>query len=325
MNCHPFVARRALRGDLGRCAGAVVGALLAVCLLAPAAQAESAAPASFANAAQLVAQAQNGRADVPRVELAARLKAAGFAATLDYAVTRDNAARELSGRPDGAGAVSPAELKAADEAISRQVNALQGAAEPPPPLAATARLPGRPQIPGLRIVYINPLGDLADANPWHNILAHQTEGPPGSARASALAQAANPTKRGVTLWVETDGTAYWATSERVIPTHGDGANRNDNKYIDNSKTYHSVVKTNTIGVEFIGNYPDVAKPVTSAQVQAWLILVRFLQERYGIPSENIYAHNWIDYKDTRYCEGCSLAEAARQQAYEPTSRVGNGQ
>jgi hypothetical protein len=46
--------------------------------------------------------------------------------------------------------------------------------------------------------------------------------------------------------------------------------------------------------------------------------VKFLQERYGIPPERIYAHNWIDYKDARYCEGCELAERARAQAYRPT-------
>jgi hypothetical protein len=205
----------------------------------------------------------------------------------------------------------------ADDAIGRQIAILQGTTQPPRVLAEIAQLPGRPQIPGLKIVYLNPLGDPADANRWRNILAHQTEGAPGSARASALAQAANPTKRGVTLWVETDGTAYWATSERAIPTHGDGANRNDNKYIDNSKTFHTIIKTNTIGVEFIGNYPDVTKPVTQEQMQAWLKLVRFLQERYGIAAENIYAHNWIDYKDARYCEGCDLATQARSLGYVP--------
>ena len=299
----------------------VTGSLIAAPLLPPGTtRAAGTEPAT--NAAQLIAQAQSGRADVPRVELAARLKAAGLQATLDYAVMRDNAARELKGRPDGVGTVSAAELTAADEAIGRQVAILQGTAPPPATLAAIAQLSGRPQIAGLRIVYLNPLGAPADANRWRNILAHQTEGPPGSARASALAQAANPTKRGVTLWVETDGTAYWATSESVIPTHGDGANRNDNKYIDNSKTYHAILKTNTIGVEFIGNYPDVAKPVTSQQMQAWLRLVPFLQERYGIAAESIYAHNWIDYKDSRYCEGCELAQAARQLAYQPSSRSG---
>jgi N-acetylmuramoyl-L-alanine amidase len=316
MNCHLSVARAALPPTFSR--GACFGALLAAHLFAPTAWAQG---ARAQDAPPVIAKVQAGRADVPRVELAARLKAAGLTASLDYAMMRDNAARELAGRPDGAGGVSAAEVKAADAAIAAEVARLAGPPAPPQSLAELARLPGRPQIPGLRLIYINPLGDPADANPWHNILAHQTEGPPGSARASALAQAANPTKRGVALWVETDGTVYWATSERVITTHGDGANRNDNKYIDNSTTFHSVIKTNTIGVEFIGNYPDVAKPVTPAQMQAWLILVRFLQERYGIPAENIYAHNWIDYKDTRYCEGCALAEAARAQAYQPTSRA----
>ncbi|HEY2136198.1 MAG TPA: peptidoglycan recognition family protein [Xanthobacteraceae bacterium] len=187
----------------------------------------------------------------------------------------------------------------------------------PPALCEAARLAGQPPIPGLRIVYLAPLGPPADANHWQNILAHQTEGPPGSARSLAAAQAANPTKRGVTLWVETDGTVYWATPENVIPTHGDGANRNDNKYIDNAATYHTVVKTNTIGVEFAGNYPDVTRPQTPEQIEAWLALVRFLQERYRIPAAHIYAHNWIDYKDARYCEGCELARLARQQAYVP--------
>jgi hypothetical protein len=274
-------------------------------------------PEPGTSAAQLIARAQARRADVPRIELAARLKAAGLQATYDFTLMRDNAARELKGRPDGVGPVSAAELTNADAAIGRQVAILQGTAPAPRTLAEIAQLSGRPQIPDLKIVYLNPLGDPGDANRWRNILAHQTEGPAGSARAAAFAQAANPTKRGVTLWVETDGTAYWATSERAIPTHGDGANRNDNKFIDNSKTFHAVIKTNTIGVEFIGNYPDVAKPVTSEQMQAWLLLVRFLQERYGIAAENIYAHNWIDYKDSRYCEGCDLATQARSLGYVP--------
>jgi hypothetical protein len=190
----------------------------------------------------------------------------------------------------------------------------------PPNFPDLARQSGEPQIPGLAIVYLHALGDPAQANKWQNIIAHQTEGPAGAARASAQAQGANPSKRGVMIWVETDGTVYWSTAETAITTHGDVANRNDNKYIDNSKTYRSVIKTNSIGVEFAGNYPDVAKPVTRDQVRTWLILVRFLQERYGIAAENIYAHNWIDYKDARYCEGCELAILARKLAYEPSKR-----
>jgi N-acetylmuramoyl-L-alanine amidase len=187
----------------------------------------------------------------------------------------------------------------------------------PPNFRELARRSGEPQIPGLAIVYLHPLGDPADANKWRNIIVHQTEGPAGSARSMAMVQAKNPTQRGVTLWVETDGTVYWSTPENAIPTHGDGANRNDNKYIDNSKTYRAVIKTNSIGIEFVGNYPDVAKPATSEQARALLLLVRFLQERYDIPAANIYAHNWIDYKDRRYCEGCDLATLARKLGYEP--------
>jgi N-acetylmuramoyl-L-alanine amidase len=189
-----------------------------------------------------------------------------------------------------------------------------------PSLSELARAEGEPQITGLKIVYLTPLGNPADAHAWKNIIVHQTEGPAGSSKNGAALQLKNPFRRGVTIWVETDGTVYWAIAENIVPTHTDGANRNDNKYIDNSKTFHAVNKDNSIGVEFAGNYPDLRKPVTAAQTAAWLVLVRFLQERYGIPSENIYAHNWIDFKSDRYCEGCELATLARQLNYVPSSR-----
>jgi hypothetical protein len=181
-----------------------------------------------------------------------------------------------------------------------------------PDLAAIARTPGTPDIPGLKIVWLAPWGELSKAHPRHNIIVHQTEGPAGSARGGALEQAKNPTRRGVTIWVETDGTIYWAVPENVVPTHGDGANRNDNKYIDNGPTYRRVVGSNSIGVEFAGNYPDVTRGASEAQIAAWRILVKVLRARYDIPLERVYAHNWIDYKDPRYCEGCALATLARQ-------------
>ena len=77
---------------------------------------------------------------------------------------------------------------------------------------------------------------------------------------------------------------------------------------------------NSIGIEFVGNFPDVRKPPTPEQTAAALVLMRFLQERYGIPADHVYAHNWIDYKDARYCEGCELAAAIRKQAYVPRRR-----
>ena len=46
--------------------------------------------------------------------------------------------------------------------------------------------------------------------------------------------------------------------------------------------------------------------------------MKVLRARYDIPLDQVYAHNWIDYKDTRYCEGCGLATLARMG--EVTSR-----
>jgi len=185
----------------------------------------------------------------------------------------------------------------------------------PDDLTRAARRAGTPEIPGLTMVWLAPWGDPAKAHRWRNIIVHQTEGPAGSAKRGAAEQANNPTKRGVTIWVETDGTVYWAVPETAIPTHGDGANRNDNKYIDNALTYRQVVKTNSIGVEFAGNFPDVAHGPTEAQIAAWRVLLHVLMTRYDIPRERVYAHNWIDYKDARYCEGCALAELARDPAF----------
>jgi hypothetical protein len=275
------------------------------------------------SAAELLIEAVRKEAmDVPRVELAARLAIAGHAATSEFAEMRANAARELGGRPDGAGAVSAAELQAADEAIAAEIAVLNGKAQPTRSIAELARRSGRPQIPGLRMVYLTPLGDPARAHPWKYILVHQTEGGTGSAKWGSLAQSKNPTKRGVQAWVETDGVVYWAIPENVIPTQGDGANRNDNKYIDNSKTYREVTKEKVFGIEFSGNYPDVRTPVNEVQTAVWLILVRFLQERYRIPTANIYAHAWIDYKDGRYCEGCTLATLGRELNYVPGATAG---
>src|SRR5258708_9739558 len=157
-------------------------------------------------------------------------------------------------------------------------------------LAAIARASGTPEIPGLKMGWVGRWGEVGKGNPWRNIIVHQTEGPAGSARGGAQAQAKNPTRRGVTVWVETDGTVYWAVPEDLVPTHGDGANRNDNKYIDNGPTFRQVVGSNSIGVEFAGNYPDVTRGATEAQIAAWRSLGRLLRAPYGLPLERGYAH-----------------------------------
>ena len=54
-----------------------------------------------------------------------------------------------------------------------------------PDLAMLARSSGTPEIPGLKMVWLAPWGDVAKAHPWRNIIVHQTEGPAGSARGGA--------------------------------------------------------------------------------------------------------------------------------------------
>ena len=97
-----------------------------------------------------------------------------------------------------------------------------------------------------------------------------------------------------------------------MPTHGDGANRNDNKYIDNRPTYRQVLGDNSIGVEFAGNYPDVAQAADRGADRGAGDPGAGAAGALRHPAERVYAHNWIDYKDARYCEGCALATLARQ-------------
>jgi len=195
------------------------------------------------------------------------------------------------------------------------------AAQTPSSFEIAARARGTPDIPGLNLVWLTPWGDLANAREWQNIVVHQSEGPPGSAWRNALAQLEKPDRRGATIWVEADGTVYWAVAEFAVPHHVRSGNRADNKYVDNAPTFQQVTDDNSIGVEFVGNYPNVRRPPTEPQLAAWRMLVRVLQTRYGIPGDRVYAHNWIDYKDRRYCEGCELAKIARTQNVETAARL----
>jgi hypothetical protein len=185
-----------------------------------------------------------------------------------------------------------------------------------------ARAKGTPDIPGLNIVWLTPWGRLELAREWRNIVVHQSEGPAGSALANARRQQEKPDRRGAAIWVETDGTVYWSIVEFAVPHHVRDGNRNDNKFIDNSTTFGQVTDDNSVGVEFVGNYPNVRKPPTDAQIAAWRILVRVLQTRYNIPNDRVFAHNWIDYKDRRYCEGCELATLARAQGVMADAQPG---
>jgi hypothetical protein len=191
----------------------------------------------------------------------------------------------------------------------------------PSSFEVAARSRGTPDIPGLNMVWLVPWADLRLAREWRNIVVHQSEGASGSAFANAVAQRNRQNRKGVTIWVETDGTAYWSTAEWAVPNHLRDGNRNDNKYIDNSSTYQQIDNASSIGIEFVGNYPNVRKPPTDAQIAAWRVLVRVLQTRYDIPDERVFAHNWIEFKDRRYCEGCELARIARTPGVETAQQL----
>ena len=206
-------------------------------------------------------------------------------------------------------------------AVSLPVAAQTPVAFHPPTFDSRVKSSGTPDIPGLNIVWLTPWGQRGLARDWHNIVVHQSEGAAGSAFREAVAQLQRPDRRGATIWVETDGTVYWAVAEFAVPRHVRDGNRNDNKYIDNSSTYQQVTDDNSISVEFVGNYPNVRKPLTDAQIAAWRMLVRVLETRYDIPPDRVYAHNWIDYKDRRYCEGCQLAAIARTEGLETVAHA----
>jgi len=82
-------------------------------------------------------------------------------------------------RPNGAAPTDEPEIGV--DPIAQEVELLPGFGE-------LARRSGEPQVPGLVMVYLYPLGLPADAKQWRNIIVHQTEGPAGSAKSMALAQ-----------------------------------------------------------------------------------------------------------------------------------------
>ena len=276
---------------------------------------------------------------VPRAQLAAQVlkEQPSAAGTKAYGKLRDNAARELAGRRDGQGRVSATELARADEEITRQLAVLNGEVQPQRTLREIAKATGRPEIPGLegKVYYLTPLMDPARANPRTAIVLHQTQGWDQNVPSQARSQLARPTKTGATIWVRQDGSSFWSAPENTNPAHIQRPRnlRGDNQYIDNSSTYGILSSNNTIGIEFAGNYPDLTTPLTPAQLRTAAYLVRFLQERYNIPSDRVYAHSWIQGKSEglsnagcieygyrpgcQYVEGAQAANVVRMLGYRP--------
>src|SRR5256885_1538472 len=62
--------------------------------------------------------------------------------------------------------------------------------------AAIARASGTPEIPGLKMVWLAPWGDVAKAHPWRNIIVHQTgTGRVGAPRCAGAVQNSDPARR----------------------------------------------------------------------------------------------------------------------------------
>src|SRR3954462_336608 len=91
------------------------------------------------------------------------------------------------------------------------------AAAQSPDLATLARSSGTPEIPGLKIVWLAPWGDVAKAHPWRNIIVHQTEGPTGSARGGAQEQFKNPARAGGHGWGGARGQGFRGVKENPHP------------------------------------------------------------------------------------------------------------
>jgi hypothetical protein len=271
-------------------------------------------------AQNIIKSVRSGGGDVPRVYLAALLQMAGLEGTSAYGDMRSNAARELTGRQDSQGVVTSNQLRVADAAIEHQIQELRGEVQSAKTIAEVASQSGRPQIPGLegKVVYFVPLGDPANANKKTYIIEHNTVSRPGTAGSLAYGQSKSPSKVGAQIYIETDGTVYFAVPENIDPGHVRG-NRNDNRFLDNNTTWHIVKNTNSIGIEFSGNFPNYAQPLTPEQIKSGLAVTIFLQQRYGITPDHIYAHDWVDYKSALYEEGAQMANAVRSLDFRPGS------
>ena len=116
------------------------------------------------------------------------------------------------------------------------------AAQTPSAFEIAARSRGTPDFPGLNMIWLTPWIDVVHAREWRNIVVHQSEGAAGSAWRGAVAQMRKPDRKGTTIWVETDGTVYWAVAEFAVPNHIRSGNRRDNCYIDNASTFRQILR-----------------------------------------------------------------------------------
>ena len=117
-----------------------------------------------------------------------------------------------------------------------------------------------------------------------SLAQHHRASDRGAGRLGARRRASSRRKirRAAASWCGSRPTARstgrWRTiSFPPIPTAPTATTTNTSTM---RKTYHQVNKDTSIGVEFAGNYPDVTRGATEAQIAAWRILVKVLRARY---------------------------------------------
>ena len=171
---------------------------------------------------------------------------------------------------------------------------------------------GTPEIPGLKMVWLAPWGDRrTGAVAQHHRAPDRRPGRLGAQRRARAGEEPDPARRHHLGRNRRHGVLGGAGNRdhRPMATAPTATTTNTST---TSRPTARCSTSNSIGIEFAGNYPDVddaAPPRLRSRPGA--MLVRVLRARYDIPPERVYAHNWIDYKDARYCEGCELATLAR--------------
>jgi hypothetical protein len=98
------------------------------------------------------------------------------------------------------------------------------------------------------------VGELSKSHRWHNIMCTR----PGAGRLGTICDKSSQEPDSARRHRLGRTTARCVgRCRRVCSDHGDGANRNDNKYIDNAATFHQVVGNNSISNR--RHYPDVTR------------------------------------------------------------------
>ncbi len=174
-----------------------------------------------------------------------------------------------------------------------------------------ARGSGTPDIPGLKMVWLAPWGDLRNAHPWRNIIVHQTEGPAGlgARRRAGAVEEPDPARRhglgrdrrhGLLGGRGEPGADPWRRRQpQRQQVHRQQADLPPGRarQLDRRRVRRQLSRCRGRSDRGAGRGLENPRPGPA--------------RRYGIPLDRVYAHNWIDYKDARYCEGCWLATLAR--------------